>query len=210
MLDVILSVVLLRYDVLIQAGHEGRPASCAVFHPKHCNLGALDEREWTPIVADTATEILRDHGVSVARVPADFAGKYRVDAAVFVHFDSGWPRCSSRASIGYKSDRDEQAAQEWRALYSRYWPFGFKRDNFTSNLRKYYEYKQVDARDGRLVLELGETTCKAQREWLAPRLQWEGALLAYFLSQLTGIGDVPLPPMPQVSPAPAGGTTNHP
>ena len=44
-----------------------------------------------------------------------------------------------------------------------------------------------------MVLELGELTCPAQHAWLAPRLQWEGALTAYFLSQLIRKGDVPHP-----------------
>src|SRR5690242_5690400 len=51
-----------HFDVLISAGHEGRPESCPHF-PKHkCNLGTAGEREWTPVVADEATRILRAHG----------------------------------------------------------------------------------------------------------------------------------------------------
>ena len=51
-----LGAALLAYDVLISAGHEGRPASCARFPQHHCNLGASGEREWTPIVADVGDE----------------------------------------------------------------------------------------------------------------------------------------------------------
>lgn len=181
------------YDVLISAGHEGRPASCTHFPQHKCNLGATGERAWTPIVADAATRILREHGVKVIRLPADFAGEYRVNAAVFIHFDGSDPPCHSSASIGYPSKHDAPAAAAWRKLYGGYWPYGFQPDNFTEGLREYYAYKQVDARDAALVLELGEITCSAQRAWLAQRLQWEGALLAYYLSRLTGLGDVPLP-----------------
>ena len=181
------------YDVLISAGHEGRPASCAHFPQHRCNLGAAGEREWTPIVADAATAILRNHGVRVVRLPADFAGRYRVDAAVFIHFDGSDPPCGSRASIGYPNKTYAGAAHAWRSLYQRYWPFGFQPDNFTASLRQYYAYKQVDARDAALVLELGEITCPAQHAWLAPRLNWEGALLAYYLSALIGKGRVPKP-----------------
>jgi hypothetical protein len=181
------------YDVLISAGHEGRPASCARFPQHHCNLGAAGERTWTPIVADAATAILRNHGVSVIRLPADFAGHYKVDAAVFIHFDGSDPACGSRASIGYAHKRDAAAAAMWRKLYGAYWPYGFQPDNFTASLRQYYAFKQVDARDGSMVLELGEITCPAQHSWLAPRLHWEGALLAYYLSALIGKGDVPKP-----------------
>ncbi len=184
---------MLTYDVLISAGHEGRPASCARFPQHPCNLGAAGERAWTPIVADAATAILQQHGVTVARLPADFAGKYRVDAAVFIHFDGAEPPCSSRASIGYPGARYATAAAGWRKLYGSYWPFGFQPDNFTESLRKYYAYRQVDAKDASLVLELGEITCPVQHAWLAQHLQWEGALLAYYLSRLIGKGDVPNP-----------------
>jgi hypothetical protein len=193
MTGLLLVVTLLTYDVLISAGHEGRPASCARFPHHHCNLGAAGERAWTPIVADAAAQTLRSHGLTVARLPADFGGKYRVAAAVFIHFDGSDPPCRSRASIGYPHKRDAPAAVTWRALYGRYWPFGFQPDNFSTGLREYYAYRQVDARDASLVIELGEITCSAQRAWLAPRLHWTGALLANFLSGLIGKGDVPNP-----------------
>jgi hypothetical protein len=185
--------MLFRYDVVISAGHEGRPASCAAFPQRACNLGASGEREWTPVVANAATQILRAHGVSVARLPADFHGNYRVDAALFIHFDGSDPPCRSGASIGYAHKRDAYAAAAWRKLYSSEWPFAFEPDNFTANLRDYYGFEQVRARNASLVLELGEITCPRQRAWLAPRLHREGALLAYFVSRLIGKGDVPRP-----------------
>lgn len=190
----IASIVLaLAFDVLISAGHEGRPESCAQF-PKHkCNLGTAGERQWTPVVADEATKILREHGVTVARLPADFRGTYDVAAAVFIHFDGSSTPCGSGASVGFHHPNDANAAKTWHDLYGRYFPYGFQPDNFTAGLRDYYGYRQVNAPDGSLVLELGELTCPAQRAWLEPRLRWEGALVAHYLSRLIGKGDVPDP-----------------
>jgi hypothetical protein len=179
--------------VLLSAGHEGRPASCAAFPQHKCNLGAAGEREWTPVVADAATRILRAHGVSVVRLPADFHGQYRVGAAAFIHFDGSETPCGSGASIRYHGSENLAAALAWRELYARYFPFRFQPDDFTESLRDYYGFAQVDASAGSLVLELGELTCPEQRAWLAPRLQWEGALLAHFLSRLIHKGDVPDP-----------------
>lgn len=191
----------LVYDILISAGHEGRPASCPHFPHHKCNLGAAGERAWTPIVADAAARVLREHGLRVARLPADFEGEYRVKAAVFIHFDGSAPPCESGASIGYHRAEDVAAADAWRRLYLRYFPFRFQPDNFTTSLHDYYGFHQVDAGDGSLVLELGEITCPAQHAWLAPRLRWEGELIAYFLSRLTGKGNVPNPgPSPAVEP----------
>ena len=183
----------MHVDVLISAGHEGRPASCARYPKRACNLGANGERAWTPIVADEATRVLREHGVSVAREPADFDGTFDVDAAVFIHFDGSASPCASGASIGYHEPKYQPVAQQWRELYSRYFPYGFQPDDFTKGLRDYYGFRQVSARNASLVLELGELTCAPQRAWLAPRLEFEGRLIAYFLSRIIGKGDVPLP-----------------
>ena len=183
----------LVFDVLISAGHEGRPASCPHFPQHRCNLGAAGERAWSPIVADAATRILRSHGVTVARRPADFKGSFSVADAVFIHFDGSNPPCRSGASIGYHRSADAAGARAWRELYGRYFPFHFQPDNFTAGLRDYYAFRQVKASDASLVLELGEITCPVQRAWLAPRLEWEGALIAYFLSRRMGKGNVPDP-----------------
>ena len=174
----------LHFDALVSAGHEGRPASCARF-PKHkCNLGATGEREWTPIVADEVARALRAQGFTVAREPADFEGTFEVKAAVFIHFDGSDTPCSTGASIGYHDPGSAEAAREWRALYSRYFPYRFMPDNFTTNLRNYYGFRQVHASEGGLVIELGEVTCPAERQWLASRLKWEGDLIAQFMSTL--------------------------
>jgi len=183
----------LQYDVLISAGHEGRPASCPQFPQHKCNLGAAGERDWTPVVADAATKILRAHGVTVARLPADFEGSYAVSDAVFLHFDGADPACTSGASIGFHTAASAPGALAWHQLYGSYFPFRWEPDDFTVGLRDYYAYEQIAASDASMVLELGEISCPAQREWLKPRLQWEGALLAYFLSRRSGKGSVPDP-----------------
>ena len=184
---------LVHADVLISAGHEGRPASCARYPKRACNLGTAGERAWNPIVADEATRVLRAHGVSVIREPADFDGEYAVDAALFIHFDGSTRACSSGASIGYHDPSYRAAANTWRELYGAVFPFGFQPDDFTVSLRDYYGFRQVEAKDAALVLELGELTCEKQRAWLAPRLEYDGDLIAYFVSRLIGKGDVPPP-----------------
>jgi hypothetical protein len=110
-----------------------------------------------------------------------------------LHFDGADPACTSGASIGFHTSASEAGAKAWHRLYSPYFPFRWEPDDFTMGLRDYYAYKQVEAADASMVLELGEVSCPAQRAWLQPRLQWEGALLAYFLSQRTGKGGVPDP-----------------
>lgn len=175
-----------RFDVLVSAGHEGRPQSCARFPKRHCNLGAAGERQWTPVVADEAARALRAAGYSVAREPADFDGTFEVKAAIFIHFDGSDRPCSTGASIGYHDPASAPAARLWRSMYSRVFPFRFMPDDFTDNLRDYYGFRQVDAASGALVIELGEVSCPAQRQWLESRLKTDGDLIASFVETLVG------------------------
>jgi hypothetical protein len=183
MLHVLLAAML-HYDVLISAGHEGRPQSCARFPKRRCNLGTPGERAWNPVVADQAARKLREMGYSVAREPADFDGVFEVKAAIFIHFDGTDRPCTSGASIGYHTEKSKPAAMLWRKMYGSVFPFRFMPDNFTKNLSDYYGFRQVHAKDAGLVLELGELTCPKQKAWLAPRLRWEGDYIAAFVHRV--------------------------
>lgn len=177
-----------KADVFIQAGHEGRTSGATGAESQWGK-----EIEWTPQVADAATKILRQAGVSVIREDAFLSGDYEVALAVFLHFDGGAPPCGSGASVGFNDPSDSPAAQEWKALYGKYWPFRWMNDNFTTNLSHYYGFGYTYTTDSEFVIEFGELTCEKQAKWLKPRLAWLGALLAHFLSQRLGKGDVPDP-----------------
>jgi hypothetical protein len=187
-------------DVLIQAGHEGRP-DCAIEPPSLCNnTGAPGEIQWTPIVADAATKALRAGGISVLRMPAHLTGPYHVKDAVFIHFDGSIVPCSSGPSVGYPTGvlakfgpHSAQAAQQWKRLYGAVIPFRFERDNFTPTLRDYYGYHRVVASDAALVIEGSEISCAVQHAWQASRLTYEGRLIAYFVSRRLGMHTVPRP-----------------
>jgi hypothetical protein len=201
----VLAAPALDGDVLIQAGHEGRP-DCGPppggEPPSLChNTGARGEIRWTPVVADEATRALRAAGIHVLRVGANLEGRrYRVRDALFLHFDGSTRPCATGASIGYPTKANgwtapaasAGAGAAWKALYGRFIPFRFERDNFTSTLRRYYGFKHVAVSDAALVIEGGELTCPAQREWLQTKLRWEGDLLAYFVATRLG-RNVPLP-----------------
>jgi hypothetical protein len=172
-------------DVLVQAGHEGRPASCALFPARACNLGtgAAGEREieWTAVVADEATRVLREHGYHVLRRPADYVGRDSARAAVFLHFD-GAKECASGASVGFPDTTSRAFVDAWETRYRRWFPFRFVGENFTENEHKYYGFRLVDAPE-KMLVEFGELTCPAQRAWMKPRLHEMGDLLAAFLME---------------------------
>jgi hypothetical protein len=188
----------LHADVLVQAGHEGRP-DCDREPARLCNnTGTAGEIGWAPVVANEATRVLRAHGISVLRVPAAMPDTYHVTVAVFVHFDGSAQACASAASVGYPlRARSREAAEAWKALYGRFWPYGFEHDNFTKTEAGYYGFSHVkDVADSAVLIEGGEMTCPRQRAWLAPRLAWEGRLVAYYVARRLGRDDVPLPALP--------------
>jgi hypothetical protein len=172
-------------DVVIQAGHQGRPASCVALAVRACNLGtglgAQRERDWTPRVADVAADILRRDGLTVARRPADYREHDRARAAVFLHFDGSVPACASGASVGFPPGTEPGYVKAWENRYRPLFPFRFAGENITKNESNYYGFRKVDTPGKSLLIEFGEMTCPAQERWLAPRLHALGVDLADFL-----------------------------
>jgi len=172
-------------DILVQAGHQGRPASCAPHHVKACNLGtgangAL-EREWTAAGADRTAQVLREHGYTVIRRPADYEPHDTVRAAVFLHFD-GAVECKSGASVGFPETTSRAFVSAWETRYRAWFPFRFVGENFTKNEHEYYGFRKVDAPE-KMLIEFGEMTCPAQFRWMEPRLGEMGDQLAAFLME---------------------------
>ena len=165
-------------DVYIQAGHEGRNSGATGAESSYGR-----EIEWTPIVADEATGILREAGISVIRASADHHRLSRVKLAFSVHFDGSKKPCQSGAAIGYDDKTDQPAASAWKMFYAKRFPFQWMPDNFTDNLRRYYNFWFTSTSDAELILELGEITCREQAEWLKPRLKELGQIIAQFAMQ---------------------------
>jgi Fungal chitosanase of glycosyl hydrolase group 75 len=183
-------------DVFIQAGHQNTPDD------KTGGEGPLgNEIDWTPIVADEATRILRAAGVSTIREDASLKRperqdeRFRVKVAVFLHFDDP-DQGETGASIGFKGASDEPAASAWKKLYSKFFPFAFMPDNFTADEANYYGFKFTITTDAEFLIEFGDLGSLRQARWMKPRLKWMGALLAHYLSDRIGKGNVPLPDFP--------------
>lgn len=166
-----------KADVLIQAGHEGRNYGYTGAESKYGK-----EMDWNRDVANEVTRILEEAGVSVIRTGARMPIA-RVKLALAIHFDGSKRPCHSGASIGYGNPNHKALADNWKSIYSNYYPFDWMKDNFTDNLSGYYGYKYVFAQKGFLVLELGELTCKQEALWLRNRLKKVAGLIAYFIAQ---------------------------
>ena len=170
-----------RAEIYIQAGHEGRiKGATGTSSPYGVEI------EWTPIVADEATCILQEAGISVIRSNADHRKYSIVDLALSIHFDGCVNQCGSGASIGYDDPTDKPAADEWRNFYSSYFKHKWHEDNFTRNLSNYYNFKYTTTRDAELVLELGDLTCPTQAKWMKHNLKNLGHIVAYFAAKRIG------------------------
>ena len=170
-----------RAEVYIQAGHEGRTKGSTGTSSKYGN-----EIDWTPIVADEATRILEEAGISVIRSKADRRKYSVVDLALSIHFDGCARQCGSGASIGYDDPTDKPAADEWKSYYSQFFKHKWHKDNFTKNLQYYYNYKYTITKDAELVLELGDLTCPTQAVWMKKNLKNLGHVVAYFAAKRIG------------------------
>jgi hypothetical protein len=170
-------------DVVIQAGHQGRPASCAPNHVRACNMGASNgsdhEIAWTPIVADAATAALRAAGYRVARRPADYPEHDTARIFIAIHFDGADPACSSGTSVGFPAATPHAFIAAWERTYLPRVPFRFVGENISTNEEHYYGFHKVDA-PMKMLVEYGEITCPAQAAWLRPRLRELGTLTARF------------------------------
>jgi hypothetical protein len=171
-------------DVVVQAGHEGRPASCAPNHVRACNIGASSsagrEIAWTPIVADALTATLRAAGLRVARRPADYPQHDTARVAIFIHFDGSAPACASGTSVGFPATTSHAFVAAWERSYRSLFPFHVVGENISSNEEHYYGFHKVDAPQ-KMLIEYGEITCPAQAAWLAPRLHQLGVFTAHFV-----------------------------
>jgi hypothetical protein len=150
-----------QVDVVVQAGHQGRPQSC---------------------VADAAADALRRDGFSVRRRPADYRAHDTARAAVFLHFDGSAPACRSGASVGFPATTNPAFIQAWENRYRPIFPFRFAGENITKNEAQYYGFRKVDAPGRALLIEFGEMTCPVQERWMAPRLHALGRDVARFIS----------------------------
>jgi hypothetical protein len=171
-------------DVVVQAGHEGRPASCAPNHVHACNLGASSaagrEIDWTPVIADAATATLRAAGLRVARRPADYPQHDTARVAIYIHIDGSDPPCLSGASDGFPPSTPHGFVAAWERAYRAIFPYRFVGENISSNELHYYGFRKVDA-PAKLLIEYGEMTCPAQAAWLKPRLHQLGVFTARFV-----------------------------
>jgi N-acetylmuramoyl-L-alanine amidase len=156
-----------RYDVILQPGHYGRPPGLVG------TAGAkVSERALVKYITRQVADDLMNSGYRVLVVSADGYLKperpngsfHGLQSKVFlaIHADGSRTPCTTGPSLGYKRGSNPFAmhALGWsltKALGYSYTDFA--RDNFTANESHYYMFSQVNAPTITGLLEVGELTC---------------------------------------------------
>ena len=89
--------------------------------------------------------MLREHGYTVIRRPADYDEHDTARAAIFLHFDGSTAPCGSGASVGFPDTTSRAFVDAWESSYRAWFPYRFVGENFTENEHKYYGFRKVDA-----------------------------------------------------------------
>ena len=124
---------------------------------------------------------LRGHTPRIFLADADPPAGF--DAAIALHADGSVSPQARGASIGYPDaarygqtahDRGRALGKAWKQAYQAHgWPGGFRADNYTTGLSKYYGHRRaLDAGIPRsLVVEHGFMTNAKDRAWMLDHLE---------------------------------------
>ncbi|NYV72853.1 N-acetylmuramoyl-L-alanine amidase [Streptomyces sp. UH6] len=152
---------------------EGPAAKVLVVQMGHCfrtsgATGTPGEQVFAKAVADACAAELAKPGppgrelwhlrVIKADEPVE---QYAGDAFVAFHCDGSLHQSARGASVGYRDAAGQSLAQAWKHAYEqRGWSGGFRDDNYTENLKKYYGTRKADEAGNRraFIAECGFLT----------------------------------------------------
>jgi N-acetylmuramoyl-L-alanine amidase len=179
-----------KYDVILQSGHYGRPPG-----PVGTSGHLVSERALVAYITNVIAEELRRGGDSVLVLSADhylrptpgLAGFDGLKAKVFlaIHADGSVKPCSTGPSLGYHSNSSLLAmhAVGWSLAAALGYKYSdFNHDNFTANEAQYYMFRQVQADRLAGLLEVGELTCPVSEKDLINSAKLVGRNIARALT----------------------------
>lgn len=157
--------------------------------------GTTGEQAYAVRVAEACVRLLDgEGGWKVKRVLAD-EDDYDGDAFVAIHCDGSLNAGARGASIGYRTPEGQKFGQAWKRAYvARGWLGGFRVDNYTTALARYYGTGNAVAAGNRraFIAECGFRTNVADRGLLDGKGGPERVALA--IGDALGIASaVPMP-----------------
>lgn len=131
--------------IVIQRGHVPRTSGAT---------GAPGEQQFAREAADRCAYHIRKVGHAVKIIDADVPDSYyRGDAFFALHYDSSRNPSIGGASVGYQSAEGAKTGRLWKANYAQNgWTGGFRPDNYTDNLARYYGVRHAVAVGNRFAI----------------------------------------------------------
>lgn len=151
-------------SVAVQAGHCFRRSG---------STGGPGEQAFTDRVSIAAAGKLRRRGHDAVRVLADGVNYRAWDFFVSVHYDSSGSPSARGASVGYPGDAgSREFAAAWKSAYGEVWPYGWRSDNYTTNLARYYGNRRAKAAGtgAAIICEFGFGTNPTERRWMTSNI----------------------------------------
>ena len=148
--------------LIIQRGHVARTSGAT---------GAPGEQAMARRNAAEIVAIAKDlPDVTPVIIDADEPNhRYRGDHFVSLHGDGSANSNAKAASVGYRNPEGQALGRRWKQRYEEAgWPYGFMRDNYTTNLGRYYGTGQaVSAGNERAIItEAGFMTNPESRAFI--------------------------------------------
>ena len=172
------------YDVILQAGHEGRTSGVT-----GAAANGLKEITLTPRITDAAAQVCREADLNVLRISADGLSKQSTKLAVAVHLD-GTP--TSGAQLLYDDETDRDFARYLRTAYARHYKHWIA-DNTSpladnTGFSRYYGFRYWVTSDAEVVIEMGSIGDPDQAAlWKQPGYpEWAGRVLGAAICRRLG------------------------
>ncbi|MGH2721290.1 MAG: N-acetylmuramoyl-L-alanine amidase family protein, partial [Actinomycetota bacterium] len=149
-----------RPVVVVQKGHCDRRTG---------KTGTAREQEFNRALGQRLVPRLQGRGYAVHLLLADDPVPPS-DVFIALHCDGSEHRDARGASVGYPDAEGGRLAAAWKRAHQRHgFPGGFRPDNYTQGLSRYYGFKHSRARF-RVVVEHGFLTHAAEQAWLFSHL----------------------------------------
>lgn len=141
-------------------------------------------------IAQRAAGLLRGQGHTVTVALADERLRSGYDVFIALHCDGSVSQSASGASVGYRTAAGRAAGRAFKAEYIKAgWPYGFRDDNYTSALARYYGTGWAQSAGIRhaFILEFGFLTNSAKDgRWIVRNVDTCGRAVANTALRLAG------------------------
>ncbi|MBY2914155.1 N-acetylmuramoyl-L-alanine amidase [Rhizobium leguminosarum] len=160
----------ISYDIVIQAGHYKRSQGRTGGEGRH-----VIEQDMSAWVGKMLSENLKARGYKALLIDADhYAKGMKPRIFLALHTDSSALPCRLGPSVGYDSVSDSDGMHAIAlalALTMAADPTEFMKDSYTSGLKSYYAFADMNVSEFEGVLEMAELSCPPDEEKLLSRAE---------------------------------------